>query len=103
MTGGSVVVLGPVGRNFAAGMSGGVAYVWDPTRRLEAQCNLAGVALEAVEDPAFVRDSDRAASRRHRQRSRQQILADWDSASAQFVQVMPHEYRRALALAAAAE
>ncbi|WP_168069935.1 glutamate synthase large subunit [Sphingomonas kaistensis] len=103
MTGGSVVVLGPVGRNFAAGMSGGVAYVWDPQRRLKAQCNLAGVALEELDDAAFVRDL----IEQHRALTGSQvaarILADWERTAAQFVQVMPHEYRRALALAVAAE
>jgi glutamate synthase (NADPH/NADH) large chain len=103
MTGGHVVVLGSVGRNFAAGMSGGVAYVWDPQRRLEAQCNLAGVALEALDDPAFVR----ALVEQHRDATDSKvaaaILADWERSAAQFVQVMPHEYRRALAQAEAAE
>ena len=55
MTGGMVVVLGSVGRNFAAGMSGGIAYVWDPEARLKGQCNLAGVELEPVEDPEGLR------------------------------------------------
>ncbi|GAA3995652.1 glutamate synthase large subunit [Sphingomonas humi] len=103
MTGGHVVVLGAVGRNFAAGMSGGIAYVWDPHRRIEAKCNLAGVALEAIEDPAFVR----ALIEQHRDATgskvADQILDDWERASGEFVQVMPHEYRRALALAEAAE
>src|SRR5690606_36727661 len=48
MTGGTVVVLGETGRNFAAGMSGGVAYVWDPEGRLREQCNLAMVEMETV-------------------------------------------------------
>ena len=48
MTGGVVVVLGETGRNFAAGMSGGVAYVYDPQRRFESLCNLAGVELEPI-------------------------------------------------------
>ncbi len=48
MTGGVVVVLGETGRNFAAGMSGGVAYVYDPKRRFESLCNMTGVELEPV-------------------------------------------------------
>ncbi|MFN3388359.1 MAG: glutamate synthase large subunit, partial [Allosphingosinicella sp.] len=48
MTGGVVLILGAVGRNFAAGMSGGIAYVWDPEGRLEGQCNKAGVELERI-------------------------------------------------------
>jgi glutamate synthase (NADPH/NADH) large chain len=50
MTGGLVVILGNVGRNFAAGMSGGLAYVYDPEGRLEAQCNHASVELESIVD-----------------------------------------------------
>ena len=48
MTGGVVVVLGETGRNFAAGMSGGIAYVYDPKRRFESLCNMAGVELEPI-------------------------------------------------------
>ena len=48
MTGGVVVVLGETGRNFAAGMSGGVAYVYDPQRVFESLCNFAGVELEPI-------------------------------------------------------
>ena len=104
MTGGTIVVLGPVGRNFAAGMSGGIAYVWDPEQHMARQCNPAGVALEAVEDEAglkelVVRHGALTGSMRARE-----LLADWARALRQFVQVMPHEYRRALAdLAVAAE
>jgi glutamate synthase (NADPH/NADH) large chain len=96
MTGGMVVVLGDVGRNFAAGMSGGIALVWDPGRTLDSLANLEGVALEAVDDLGLLKSlierhaeltgSARAAA----------ILDDWPSASGQFVQVMPHEYRRVL-------
>jgi glutamate synthase (NADPH/NADH) large chain len=97
MTGGTIVVLGPVGRNFAAGMSGGIAYVWDPERRLADQCNQAGVALERVEDELGLKSlierhleataSDRACD----------LLGGWERSVREFVQVMPHEYRRALA------
>ena len=51
MTGGVVVVLGDTGRNFAAGMSGGVAYVYDPNRRFESLCNITSVALEGIRPP----------------------------------------------------
>ncbi|MGQ0659730.1 glutamate synthase large subunit, partial [Sphingosinicella sp.] len=102
MTGGAVVVLGPVGRNFAAGMSGGVAYVWDPEPRLDALSNQASVALEPVDDVETLRTlierhlaltgSVRAAA----------LVADWFAAQRQFVQVMPTDYRRALATLEAA-
>ena len=96
MTGGLVVVLGSVGRNFAAGMSGGIAWVWDPDRLLEAQCNLSGVELEPVEDVERLRGlvqrhHDLTGSKRAAE-----LLADWSRALGQFVQVMPVEYRRAL-------
>ena len=98
MTGGTVVVLGKVGRNFAAGMSGGVAYVWDPEGKLEACCSGgAQVSLEAVID-----DGDlQALVQRHFEltgsKRAEALLADWRNARKQFVLVMPHEYRRALA------
>jgi glutamate synthase (NADPH) large chain len=97
MTGGRVVVLGKVGRNFAAGMSGGIAYVYDPEGRLEAQCNHAGIALEAVDDPDWLR----GLIERHRKLTGStragEILADWGNTLAAFRMVMPIEYRRALA------
>ncbi|HEV7660718.1 MAG TPA: glutamate synthase large subunit [Allosphingosinicella sp.] len=99
MTGGRVVVLGAIGRNFAAGMSGGVAYVLGLA---ESQCNLAGLALEPVDDPEALkalikRHYDLTASRRAAE-----ILADWPVALGRFVMVMPLEYRRALAALEAA-
>ena len=65
MTGGVVVVLGDTGRNFAAGMSGGVAYVYDPKRRFESLCNMAGVDLEPVvpPDPGAADDAERPRQR----------------------------------------
>jgi glutamate synthase (NADPH/NADH) large chain len=65
MTGGVVVVLGDTGRNFAAGMSGGVAYVYDPKRRFESLCNMAGVELEPVvpPDPGAADDPERPRQR----------------------------------------
>jgi glutamate synthase (NADPH) large chain len=56
MTGGRVVILGPTGRNFAAGMSGGIAYVWDPQARFEPQCNLEMVELEALESAEEIQE-----------------------------------------------
>jgi glutamate synthase domain-containing protein 3 len=102
MTGGIVVVLGAVGRNFAAGMSGGVAYVYDPDHRLEGLCNRAGVELDPVDDPEALK----ALIERHRELTGSAraagILADWGAALARFVMVMPIEYRRALAALEAA-
>jgi glutamate synthase (NADPH/NADH) large chain len=101
MTGGVVVVVGRVGRNFAAGMSGGIAYVWDPEGQLGAHCNSAGVDLERVEDPAALHsliETHWSATGSERARA---LLDDWRASAADFVQVMPREYRRALAELAA--
>ena len=100
MTGGRVVVLGATGRNFAAGMSGGTAYVLDPDGQFTAhRCNREMVDLEAVEpgdDAAGLRDL----ITRHRDLTESsaaaRILADWDANRPQFVKVMPVEYKRAL-------
>ena len=96
MTGGTVVVLGHVGRNFAAGMSGGIALVHDPRGELAGQCNMAGVTLDPVEDPAALKGLiEQHAARTNSVRARD-LLADWDQALREFVLVMPIEYRRAL-------
>ena len=102
MTGGTVVVLGATGRNFAAGMSGGMAFVHDPDGEFAARCNPAGVTLSAVENI----DALHALVSEHRARTASVVAAalldDWANASSAFVQVMPNEYRRALEEAGAA-
>jgi glutamate synthase domain-containing protein 2/glutamate synthase domain-containing protein 1/glutamate synthase domain-containing protein 3 len=113
MTGGTVVVLGKTGRNFAAGMSGGVAYVYDEDGQFNKRVNLAQVALEKVLPAAEQADAgipmhkgvaDEAMLKKlvedhHRwtgsQRARE-ILDNWSTAVTKFVKVFPHEYRRAL-------
>jgi glutamate synthase (NADPH) large chain len=126
MTGGVVVVLGETGRNFAAGMSGGIAYVYDPQRRCESLCNFGGVELE----PVLPSDAEADDMDRPRQRSlsvedsgmgdplrfdaerlrvliekhllftgsarARSLLDDWDNALSCFVKVVPLDYRRAL-------
>jgi glutamate synthase (NADPH/NADH) large chain/glutamate synthase (ferredoxin) len=91
MTGGIVVVLGPTGRNFAAGMSGGIAYVLDRDGTFAERCNKEMVALEELEpeDLGVVR----ALVDEHRERTGSTIDVDFEA----FVKVMPHEFRRALA------
>jgi glutamate synthase (NADPH) large chain len=99
MTGGLVVVLGETGSNFAAGMSGGVAYVLDEHGRFRQRCNMEMVELEEVVD-----EDDAATLRRMIERHAEltgspraeQLLADWDRVLGRFLKVMPHEYRRAL-------
>lgn len=97
MTGGRVVVLGETGRNFAAGMSGGIAYVYDPEGSFVSRCNLEMVLLERVEDQ---KEADQL-FRMIQQHSiytdsvpAQQVLADWDQALHRFVRVIPKDYKR---------
>jgi glutamate synthase domain-containing protein 3 len=102
MTGGAVVVLGRTGRNFAAGMSGGVAFVLDEGRQFgeSGRCNLEMVELGAVVE-AGDRDLLRRLVERHARftgspRARH-VLARWEQMLRHFVLVMPVEYRQALA------
>jgi glutamate synthase domain-containing protein 3 len=97
MTGGRVVVLGATGRNFAAGMSGGIAYVLDEHGQFAGRCNTQLVGLEALEpeDEATVLDLLEEHHSRTGSPVAGRLLADW--AAARFVKVIPHDYRRALA------
>ena len=115
MTGGTIVVLGGAGRNFAAGMSGGIAYVYDNEGSFAAHCNTAMVTLEPVlteaeqdakvpRDVWHLGDADEVVLKRlienHAKLTgsarAQQILADWPASRGKFVKVFPNEYRRAL-------
>jgi glutamate synthase domain-containing protein 3 len=99
MTGGRVVVLGPTGRNFAAGMSGGIAYVYDKDRRFEKRCNLELVDLEQLTDGdgAEVQGLIKEHVARTGSLVGRNVLASWDrGARDRFVKVMPREYRRVL-------
>ncbi|MDX9997440.1 MAG: glutamate synthase large subunit [Phenylobacterium sp.] len=128
MTGGVVCVLGDTGRNFAAGMSGGIAYVYDPKGRFKDLCNMAMVDLEKVEPAGRADPADEAFRPAQRSRSVEDngmgdplrfdaerlkilierhllytgsarakaILDNWDAEVANFVKVMPKDYRRAL-------
>jgi glutamate synthase domain-containing protein 3 len=105
MTGGRVVVLGRTGRNFAAGMSGGIAYVYDVDRRFEGRCNLELVELEELspDDETEVRELISEHAARTGSLVARNVLASWDRAARErFVKVMPRDYKRALAEAAAA-
>ncbi len=121
MTGGTVVVLGATGRNFAAGMSGGVAYVRDPERTLKHRANLSMVELEPVVPHAEQAAQDNMDTWHSAQRGGEretdetilrrlvedhfrytgsfrarEILGDWEASRGKFVKVMPTDYRRAL-------
>ena len=99
MTGGRVVILGPTGRNFAAGMSGGIAYVWDPQGGFGGMCNTEMVELETVADSAEAREVEDLI-RRHAEFTGSpvaaEILRDWDRNLPRFVRVMPVDYKRVL-------
>ncbi|MFM2287669.1 MAG: hypothetical protein RL684_812, partial [Pseudomonadota bacterium] len=100
MTGGRVVVLGQTGRNFGAGMSGGVAYVLDEQGDFATRVNMQMIGLEQLED-ADELESLRALIQKHfdytaSERARV-LLADWPRAAARFVKVMPKDYKRVLA------
>ncbi|MBN9460287.1 MAG: glutamate synthase subunit alpha [Burkholderiales bacterium] len=115
MTGGTVVVLGGTGRNFAAGMSGGIAYVYDPDDTFQARCNAAMVGLERVlstaeqlvqVDPALwhhgecdeiiLKNLIEKHFRYTGSEKARAVLDHWDRRRALFVKVFPHEYKRAL-------
>lgn len=103
MTGGLVVVLGKTGVNFAAGMSGGIAYVFDPEQDFDRRCNLAMVDIEPVIDPEDVQTL-RSMIQHHLEYTGSTragiLLDDWDHSVSLFVKVIPMEYRRALGLMA---
>jgi glutamate synthase (NADPH/NADH) large chain len=105
MTGGRVVVLGPTGRNFAAGMSGGVAYVYDPQSVFGAKVNYEMVELESLSSSDLeelkailtmhVNETDSAVAAK--------VLASWATESANFCKVMPRDYKRVLEVMADAK
>jgi glutamate synthase (ferredoxin) len=99
MTGGRVVVIGPSGRNFAAGMSGGVAYVLDSFGDFKRRCNLGMVELEALaegEDVETVKDLLNRHVRYTQSTVAKKILAKWRTMQPKFVKVMPKDYKRIL-------
>ncbi|MFZ6774109.1 glutamate synthase-related protein [Undibacterium sp. SXout7W] len=122
MTGGTVIVLGNTGRNFAAGMSGGIAYVYDPDGEFEAKCNMSMVTLEQVlagdvqvatvdksiwhsrlrggegeTDEAILRNLIERHFKHTGSTRARNLLDDWARSRAKFVKVFPTEYKRALA------
>ena len=100
MTGGRVVVLGKTGRNFAAGMSGGVAYVWDRDRTFDYFCNMEMVELSLLES-STARKELHELIRQHYLYTcsplARTMLDDWNRYADEFIQVTPIEYKRVLA------
>jgi len=99
MTGGRAVILGPTGLNFAAGMSGGIAYVWDINGNFETKCNTGMVDLDPVEDDEDISEL-RELIEYHREFTgsavAERILDEWPGILKQFVKVMPTDYKRVL-------
>jgi glutamate synthase (ferredoxin) len=99
MTGGKVVVLGRTGRNFAAGMSGGIAYILDETGDFPTRCNTQMVGLETLEDPEEIRELHEMIQQ-HRDYTQSEkatkVLDNWDEMVPKFVKVMPRDYKRVL-------
>ena len=99
MTGGRVVVLGSTGRNFAAGMSGGIAYIWDPEKVFEKMVNPAMVELDPLSESQEIDDVLHMITR-HKEYTGSpraaEILANWDQEIGRFVKVIPAEYKLAL-------
>lgn len=99
MTGGRVIVLGDTGRNFAAGMSGGIAYVWDRNKNFEDKCNPGMVELEAVEEEGDISEL-KTLIENHQKFTGSTVAADilsnWDQSLKQFLKVMPTDYKRVL-------
>ena len=100
MTGGLVIVLGETGRNFAAGMSGGEAYVWDAAGTFEGRCNRNGglTVLEGLSEAADIEKVRSMVEKHHKltgSARAQEILSNWEAASQKFVKVVSLEYRKA--------
>jgi len=99
MTGGRVIILGKTGRNFAAGMSGGIAYVLDEAGDFATRCNLELVGLEKLTDPDEIELVWKLVQRHqtytHSERAAK-ILADWTNYLPKFVKVMPQDFKRVL-------
>ena len=99
MTGGRAVILGPTGRNFAAGMSGGIAYIWDPNDEFSPMCNTELVELERISDPTEAEEVRRLIANHARYTGSpvaENILSDWTVNSVRFIKVMPTDYKRVL-------
>ncbi|MDP4275045.1 MAG: glutamate synthase large subunit, partial [Bacteroidota bacterium] len=99
MTGGRVVVLGRTGRNFAAGMSGGIAYVLNEAGNFDYFCNMGLVELSLVEEPSDIKElKDLITQHFYHTKSDKawRILENWNSYLSQFIKVMPYEYKKVM-------
>jgi len=98
MTGGTIIILGTTGKNFGAGMSGGIAYIYDPDKQFKSNCNLETIDLDSMETTDFeltrklIRDHFRYTSSKQALK----ILNQWEEAKKYFVKVMPKDYKAVL-------
>ncbi|MBI5178126.1 MAG: glutamate synthase large subunit [Nitrospinae bacterium] len=100
MTGGRVVILGPVGKNFAAGMSGGIAYVLDEDGKSRHRINTGMVELDGLADPKETAMVKTMIERHHQftqSPHAKKVLDSWNAMSPKFIKVMPHDYKRVMA------
>ena len=99
MTGGRVVILGETGRNFGAGMSGGIAYIYDPENNFPDKCNMGMISLESVttsEEKAELKEYIQEHFTSTNSVIADELLQTWDSSVTKFVKVFPHDYKRVL-------
>jgi glutamate synthase (ferredoxin) len=99
MTGGRVVVLGRCGRNFAAGMSAGIAYVLNDEGDFDRHCNMDMVELEVMDDPEDRRELKKIIEKHHRytgSRIAKELLSDWENSCRRFIKVIPVGYKMLL-------
>ncbi len=99
MTGGRVVVLGPVGRNFGAGMSGGIAYILDDSGAAEGRINRQMVGSEKLEDPGEIAAVKTLVERHHAltgSKRARAVLDAWETSLPRFIRVVPRDYQRML-------
>jgi glutamate synthase domain-containing protein 3 len=99
MTGGVAVILGDTGRNFGAGMSGGVAYVYDPKNSFKRRCNTSTFELEKLENEIDIKELKQLI-KNHKKFTGSavatKILNDWDITMSKFLKVMPTDYKRVM-------
>ena len=99
MTGGRVVVLGQTGRNFAAGMSGGVAYVWNKDGNFDYFCNMEMVELSLIEEAGYRKELHELIRQHYLytgSKLARTMLDDWNHYVDQFIQIVPIEYKKVL-------
>lgn len=99
MTGGRVIILGDIGRNFAAGMSGGIAYLWDPKKNKEALINKEMVDLDPLTDATEIAEVKKMIEDHKTytgSKRAEEVLKDWETVVKQMIKVIPRDYKKAL-------